>query len=228
MACDGDEAPDTAGLEGDVTPSATAEDAMTPEVMPTTVTETPGLSSETGGMDGFRSFAQQVEQAVVNGDAQFFIDRARISEITCPEEPQEVMDRRCLGEPEGTVIVGVFAGPAEPALLTLGSLREDLGGYLDSLADPTLYAIGDESSWASEPDTLANYHGFENAFYAVVTSSDDPPNTTRVLTFEFRSEDGRWLLALVRTTGSPVEAEDWLSGNYTEWYDHWERWEGAP
>jgi hypothetical protein len=227
IGCNGDEdgAPETPSTTGQETATATAEPGLTPEPTPS-----PTAPPETGGMDGFRTFAQQIEQAIASGDTQFFIDRARLSEITCPEEPAEVIDPRCLGEPGGTVIEGVFAGAwrSEAHLLALDSLRDDLANGLASLSSPVLYAIGDQSSWASEPNTLANLHGFENAFFAVVTSSDDSSNATLVLTFEFPSDEARWLLAVVTSALTSTGAEEWLSGDCTECYDHWERWESTP
>ena len=225
IACDGGASEPPFLVE--ISPLATATATPTPEPTatstPTAVPETPTPPPESGGLDGFRAFAHQIEQAIANRNAQFFIDRARISEYTCPGEPG-LVDPRCSGRPIGTVIEGVYSGPwrSEAHLMALDSLREDLAGYLDSLSVPTLHAIGDRSGHVSD------FFGLENAFYAVVASSDDLPNTTRVLTFEFSAEEGGWRMAMVVHPTAAVLAEDWLSGECGECYDYWERWEGTP
>lgn len=211
-ACDGDgdEAGETPAPVGGATPTVVVEAEPTREPTPV---------PETGGMDGFRAFAQQIDQAIADKDAQFFINSAKISTTTCPNE----FEPRCDDQPVGTVIEGVWMGlwRSEGSLPALDSLSEDLAGYLGSLSDPTLYAIGDNSGHVSA------FFGLENAFFAVVVSSDDPVNTTRVVTFEFSPEERGWQIAMVTKVGTSL-TEEWISGDCTECYDHWERWGGAP
>ncbi len=222
---DGDEARNTPSPVGRASLTVTAEAVSTPEVASTTVTEptvvpeTPALPSESGGMDGFRAFALQIEQAIADRDDQFFINSAKISTTTCPNE----FEPRCDDQPVGTVVEGVWMGiwRSEGSLPALDSLSEDLAGYLGSLSDPTLYAIGDNSGHVSA------FFGLENAFFAVVVSSDDPVSTTRVVTFEFSPEERGWQTAMVTKVGTSL-TEEWISGDCTECYDHWERWGGAP
>lgn len=209
-ACDGDEAAETPTPVGRATPTVTVEAEPTREPTPV---------PETGGMDGFRAFAQQIELAIADRDDQFFIDGAKISTTTCPNE----FEPRCDDQPVGTVIEGVWMGlwRSEGSLPALDSLSEDLAGYLGSLSNPMLYAIGDNSGHVSA------FFGLENAFFAVVVSSDDPVNTTRVVTFEFSPEERGWQTAMVTKVGTSL-TEEWISGDCTECYDHWERWDGAP
>jgi hypothetical protein len=56
-------------------PSASPSPAAT--ATPTSVPDTPTPPPESGGLGGFRAFASQVEQAIADGDASFFSDRAK-------------------------------------------------------------------------------------------------------------------------------------------------------
>jgi hypothetical protein len=89
--------------------------------------------------------------------------------------------------------------------------------YLASLTDPTLHAIA----------ALDHYAGGligGPAAFALVASADDLENTTRA--FQFVREDGSWQMPIVTQVSNL--ADEWLSGQCSECYDRWERWEGTP
>ncbi len=69
---------------------STVTPLASPEATPT---------GESGGMEAFRAFAPQIEQAILAKDSQFFIERAVLQSETCPDEPQEFGP--CAGQPAG-------------------------------------------------------------------------------------------------------------------------------
>lgn len=250
-ACDrgGDEAPKTPSPVGGASPTVTAEAVSMPKVTPTTVTEptvvpeTPAPPSESNGMDGFRTFAQQVEQAIANRDAQFFIDRARLTEFTCPGEPG-MAPAACDGQPAGTVIQGIQVGywRSEGQMVRLEEYPQWLDSYFgggrrdlnDAYGNGSvaLYALA-QGPEGLEFSAVTTYIADDNP--DVTGYYEDPTRESRM--FEFRFEDGRWQLVheLVEL-GRPEwawgeqgpRAPEWLAGDCTVCYDYWERWEGAP
>lgn len=177
---------------------------------------------ESAGMEGFRAYVPRIERAVADRDPRFFVERARLVEVVCPGPAFEHIEPRCAGQPEGTVVTGVWRSwwRGEGLLVSLDGLREDLGGFLGSLREPTVHAIGDQSG------RISDFFGLTNGFFAVVTSSDSATGGVMVLTFEFSSERGRWQTAIVTEVESFLTAE-WLSGECADCYAHWERWQGA-
>jgi len=190
----------------ETSPTPTVETTLTPEPTPTV---------SPADLESFRAFAPQVETALEARDVDFFLEIAMTSTITCPDE----FEPRCEGQPPGTIVEGIWLGrwQIEASLLTRDSFRERLAAYLESLANPTVYAIGQLSGDVGGTVETP-------AFFAVVGSPDDLPNTTAV--FEFEMMEGAWRMPLVSEIS--VLTEEWLSGKCTECYDHWERWEGTP
>lgn len=227
LACDeGEEEVATA------TPSPAAAATATPQATPTPE-ETP--AEETGGFEGFQTFAQQIEAAVEGRDAQFFVERARLEELTCTGEEFPLP---CAGQPAGTTLTGISSRAWASDASTLLSQEE----YTLWLEDYFSTALGDLSdSYGSGSLTLyALAHGeAEGAevFRAVTTSIVDryPTGTpiggtereAHVFVFEF--ENGRWQFTGEIVALTSVTSPDWLSGDCAECYDRWERWEGpAP
>jgi hypothetical protein len=200
--------------------SGATEPPFLPETSPTPTEEATSAPEATpaatpADLESFRAFAPQIEAAVEARDADFFMDIANISSVTCPEG----LEPRCESQPPGTIVEGIHLGRwlAEGSLLSVDDFREGLRHYLASLVDPTLYAIAGPGR---------NISGMINApaFFAVVASTDDLANTTRV--FAFVAENGEWRMPVVINTSNL--AADWLSGECSICYDHWERWEGTP
>jgi hypothetical protein len=223
-ACDGGvteppflpETSPTPTLEATVTPTATPTATVTPTAAPTatpTPPETPTPPPESGGLDGFRAFAEQIETAVTARDVDFFLEVASIASATCPN----VFVQQCEGQPEGSEVQGINVGfwRSEGTILDPDQFRQQLASYLNSLHQPALHAIAQRETPIGTPQGPA--------FLAVVVSADDPQNTARV--FEFIFTDEGWQMSLdLNVSGL---AGEWLSGNCDECYDHWEQWEGT-
>ena len=185
-------------------PTPVEQTAATPEPTPTAVP---------ADMESFRTFAEKVETAIEERDAEFFVASAKMSVVVCPNE----FEPRCEGQPPETAIEGIWLGRwrSEGSLQTPDEMMGALAAYLNSLAEPSLHAIG-----LREGAGLVG----ERSFFAVVASSDEPGDSTYV--FEFVPSDSAWRFASVME--APVLADEWLSGECAECYDHWERWEGTP
>lgn len=179
-----------------------------------TPTVTVGVPDDTvappADFESFRRLAPEIETAIRGRNADFFLGVAQTSSVTCPHE----FEPRCEGQPEGTVVEGVSLGfwRSEGSLLTREEMRDDLAQYFRSLNEPALHAL----AWGPEADAAGP------TAYAVAVSTDDPENTTRVLGFV--PQDGAWRMLQVIVV--PVLADEWLSGDCTDCYDHWERWDG--
>jgi hypothetical protein len=196
------------------TVEATVTPTPTPTATPTPRPETPTPPPESGGLDGFLTFAEQIEAAVTAREADFFLDVTSTATVTCPNE----FVQQCEGRPAGSEIHGINVGwwRSEGTILEPDQFRQEVASYLDSLAEPTLHAIG------QRVNPLGAAQG--PAFFAVVVSADDPQNTTRV--FEFIFTDEGWRMSLDLRVSAL--AEEWLNGDCTECYDYWERWEVTP
>lgn len=102
------------GEEGAVRkPAASPSTAPTPKASTSSTlshrdTPPPSLHTETGGFDGFRAFAAQIEAALAAKEPQFFIDRAKIIEMSCTGDEQL---GPCSEKSAGTVLRGI-AGAA--------------------------------------------------------------------------------------------------------------------
>ena len=211
-ACDGATEPP---LLVEESPTATA--MATAEAQPT-----PTVAS--ADLEGFRAFAPQVESALQAGDVDFFMDIAEVSTAVCLVQgplPAPI----CEQLPTGTSIEGVWTGlwRSEGILATVDEFRASLEEYLASLGEPTLYAIA----------ALDRYVGGiigGPAVFAVVTSAEDLPAFARV--FEFVKVSDEWrlhsMISIPRTgSGGTAFADEWISGDCSECYDRWERWEGT-
>lgn len=200
-------------------PSPTAAPATSPAPTPSPVA-TP-VSSD---FERFLRFAPQVATAVEEGDAMFFAERAVETCITC--EGNEQLGP-CFAQPAGQVITGVPGTVLNSDAFAL-TPRDEFKEFLSSqfqLASPEaedefgsgirqLYAI------AQPPE------GSE--IYAVVTyiRADTPAGTARtarLLRFDWSDEE--WMLNGEIVASVPFTAELWLSGECSECYDAWVRWE---
>jgi hypothetical protein len=220
-ACAEDEEARTASPTAAVSPMTTPTAAATP-------------TGDTGGFDGFRAFAQLIEAALRGSDTQFFVQRARVSELTCSGDEEGPLP--CAGEPAGTIRTGIpsrawgsdawaLLPPAEYAPWLqryFAAARADLTDSYGS-GSLTLYAVAHSQEQGRE------------IFQAIPTSMIDinPSGTPIGQTqreahvFSFVFQNSRW-----RFTGEIVAvmsgtSPDWLSGQCRQCYDRWERWGGA-
>jgi len=203
---------------------------------PAPATPTPAgtaTTGETGSFEGFRAFASQIEQALLNEDAQFLLDRALLEELTCAgDEPVGP----CSGRPAGTVSGipgGVWLGDAG-GVFTPEEYEQALQRYFDgALTDQTDdYGTGALSLFALARGEVDG----EEIFYAITTSIVDTyPSTGAPIgmplreshAFRFRFESGRWRFTGETVGVSEPAAADWLSGQCPDCYAEWEPWQGT-
>jgi len=62
----------------------------------------PTVPPESAGIDGFRAFAAQVDEAVANGDVEFFSGRAIVNDYTCTGG--EEFTQACWDQQPGTMV----------------------------------------------------------------------------------------------------------------------------
>ena len=251
VACGGDEGEEAALLTPTAAPgvlatvraaTATVANRPSPTAMPTetaapplAATASPVPAGETGGMEGFRAFAVQIDAAVKGKNVQFFSGRARFEQVTCPPDPPPELVA-CVDEPPGTVVqvLPQVSYPFEGAGVSREQFESELeqwfAGAKPDLSDqygssaPALYALASSSA--------AGMVG-ERA-HAIVTGIVDwlpdmpPPAERAVLFFTWQFLDDRWQLISYGSADRPEYIPDWLSGQCAKCYDHWERWEGNP
>ena len=209
-------------------PSPTATSAPAPT--PTAAPETPTPEGECDGMDCFRAFAPLIDAALADGDGAFFAGRGLEEELTCQGDEQL---GPCVDQPAGTVLTGIPGGVAQSdaifyyppdqfAFFISQWFRSDIPAAEDEYGSGalTLYALA--------------YHpaaeGSEEAYQAIVTGmfSSGPDALRQALVLSFRFVDGSWRLTGQLQASIPQTADPYLSGDCTDCYDQWERWEGAP
>ncbi len=217
------------------TPTASPEVESSPTATPT---PTPSPVPEPPEFASFRQFAQEIDRALHERDAQFFVDRAIISKVRCTGRETLGM---CDGQPAGTTFEGVWSSGANSGYAKILSpddyqehlLRElaaamplradELGG-----GDLVFYALASSSVDGRPPSMVP---AGQRGFYAITSAilARDPGHAREVRAFVFTWDDGDWGFRgelLVR--GGSVEVyRAWLSGGITWYYDYWEPWTGA-
>jgi len=205
------------GEEPAATPSpspAVARPSPTPAAEPTsevTAAPTPMEAAETGGFEGFRAFARQIEAAVDASDVEFFLSRRLISTTTCPDE----FEAKCQGQPDGSTVDGFWIGKwgSHVFLRTDEHLRTELSQYFATALPAALLAVAEQNR---DPGNVIGPTSM-----AIVGPSGDSPQPVRV--FQFVWLDGSWRLKAL--TAAPPE--EWLTGDCAECYDEFEVWETA-
>lgn len=201
------------------TPTATVSDETTPP------------AGETGGIEGFRAFARQIERAISESNAQFFIERAVLKEEACTGEEQL---GPCAGRTPGTVrgIPGRVWQSDASALFSPEEYAQALGRYFDAaLSDQsdeygtgalTLYALGQS---ATEGDEV--FQAITTAIVDIYPSTGAPIGRTEreAHAFNFKFEAGRWQFTGEVAAVVSLSSADWLSGECGECYTRWERWQ---
>jgi len=222
--------------------TATVPNTPSPTAMPTetaapplTATASPVPAGETGGMEGFRAFAVQIDAAVKEKNVQFFSGRARFEEVTCPPEPPGELVA-CADEPPGTVVqvLSDISYPFEGAGVSReqfeSSLEQWFAGAKPDLSDQ--YGSGALALYALASSSAPRMVG--EGDHAIVTGIVDwlpdmpPPAERAVLFFTWQFLDDRWQLISSGSAHPPEYIPDWLSGQCAKCYDHWERWGDNP
>jgi hypothetical protein len=233
IACDGGATEPPFLLE--TSPTPTAEITVTPEPTPTAIPtptaapETPTPTPECDGMDCFRAFAVLIEAALAGNDASFFADRSVEDEITCTGDEQI---GPCMDQPAGTVVRGIPCGIAqsEGTFLSPDDYAATLADWFAD-ARPDLsdeYGSGGLALYAlaHSPADAMGQEAHQGIVTGIFTSGPDAFRQARILSFQFL--DGSWRLTFELFAAAPLTPEPYLSGECSECYDHWERWEGAP
>jgi hypothetical protein len=189
-------------------PSSTLATVTPAHSRSTTPTSTPAAAYVTPSADfaDFRTFAAQIEDAVVSRDAEFFFQDPVISSEDCGPPV-------C---PQPTTSTGILYGgwDSEAPVYPIDSVRGSLSAYLRNGAE--LFAIAETSS-----DRGAVMDG--PAMFAIIRAPSLLAGTVAVL--QFVGDEGRWRLRMSLEAGTPEGADnDWLSGTCSRCYDYWERW----
>lgn len=209
---------------GDQSPAPVS--TPSPEAESLTPATTPTVAAETGDMDGFRAYAQQIAEAVAAVDTAFFADRGLEEELICTGD--EVIGS-CYGQPADTVLRGIPGAVAESdafMIFPVAEYPEVLRDWFTSASpdgSPTLYAIshrpGDEDS--------------DEAYQAIVTGIIvvGPAGATVLRQqgriFDFQFVDGQWRLTGELYASLPETIRPWRYDGCDECYDQWERWTGV-
>ena len=215
----------------EASPTVTAEATPTVAATPTTLPTRPASSPtpETRDIDGFRTFAAQIAQAVVAGDGQIFVDRARQSVETCAGTEEL---GPCAGKPAGTELEGLWRGlwhTDAAELIAPDEIATDFESFVaDALTGESDGFGGGSAVLYALASSALGIFGEGEAFYAVATAIQlgDAGAERRIEVYQLTFDGERWRLYGVIKAG--VLYEEWLSSDCAECYDKWERWEGAP
>lgn len=187
----------------------------------------------------FRQFAQEIDRALREHDAQFFVDRAVVSERECTGREQLGM---CAGEPAGTIFRGVWSvgGNGGPiTIVPVDDYEEYLSHYFDSATplqtdelgggNVVLYGVG-SSAVDGHPRLVvpSQQRGFSAITSAILARDHDHKREVRV--FVFTRDDGDWryrgeVRKRVGSEDRDIEVyRAWLFGSVPGMYDYWEPW----
>jgi len=234
-ACDGAVTEPPFLLQSSPTPTeeATATAAPTPTaVLASTVApDTPTTASGAVDIDDFRTFATSIDGALTASDGAFFADRGVQMEMTCTGVEQL---GPCVEQPAGTVLRGIpgvawhsDASGISPPDKYVAMLQEWLATARPDLSDNygdgavRLFALAHSSGGDADGEFLA---------IATVIRYTGPATEIQRQARIFRFVRGKesWALRGEILAAVSFTADDWLSGECSECYDYWERWEGTP
>lgn len=203
-----------------MTPTATSSPTAT-------ATASPTPAGETGGMEGFRAFAAQIQAAIAAADGTLFADRAFITEIECTGADEL---GPCAGRPAGTTVSGVFSGIWRTDAVDLVSpdtIAEGFAGFINGadVGQADEFGIGLAVLYALARSQVQDQEAFLAIVAAILRDENDQP-IRRVQVYQFLFRDGRWQLFGQIAAGGLYG--EWLSGDCADCYTGWERWEGGP
>ena len=220
--------------------AATATETSAPTGIPTpqpTSTASAAPSGPFGSpppeVASFREFARQIEDAVAAGDSAFFVDRAKYVHLTCEGEEQL---GPCSDWPGGTVITGI-PGSAWHSDASAIFSAEEYTAYFTRYWSAGRSDLSDEyGSGSLRLYALASRQAQDSRLFSAITTSivDNYPtgyligrSEREAHVFNFELVESRWTFVSEIAATVSLAAGDWLSGNCSECYDYWERWEGA-
>ena len=213
----------------ETSPSPAATATSTAEPTATSVPDTPTPPPESGDLGGFRAFAALIDAALAEGDASFFSDRGEEMEVTCQGDEQLGF---CMGQPPGTIFRGIPGTAWQSDAFALFPTDDYESLLEDWFAEAMLDQSDEFGDGAVKLFALAQLGGGDGEFLAITTAilntgpATEVQRQARMLRFAF--EEGAWKLRGEILGAVSFTAEPWLSGNCTDCYDQWERWEGAP
>ena len=196
---------------------------------PATPGPTATAASAPGSMEDFRAFAALIDAALAEGDASFFSDRGEEMEVTCQGDEQLGF---CMGQPPGTIFRGIPGTAWQSDAFALFPTDDYESLLEDWFAEALLDQSDEFGDGAVKLFALAQLGGGDGEFLAITTAilntgpATEVQRQARMLRFAF--EEGAWKLRGEILGAVSFTAEPWLSGNCTDCYDQWERWEGAP
>jgi len=212
------------------TATASPDASSTPEAATATPVPTAGPTpAESGGEDGFRAFAVQIEAALDAADGSFFAGRGLEEDLVCAGDEEL---GPCAGQAAGTAFRGIPRGIFQSDAFFLTSpaeyeadLQEWFAGDHPELDDD--YGNGAVALWALayKAAERRGEEAHQAIITAIATSGGDSVRQARTLSFRF--VDGRWRLTGEIAANLPQTADAYLSGECDYCYDRWERWEGA-
>jgi len=229
VACNGGDAEPERPLSPSRLPAtARPSRAPRPTPAPSPITS-PTVPPESAGIDGFRAIAAQVDEAVANGDVEFFSGRAIVNDYTCTG--QEEFTQACWDQQPGTMVQTFDVGfiESEGLGMTIAYYSDRFTEWFSTshpeLSDeygggaPVLHSLARVLPDQADSET----------YLAISTGIVDPTGGgpgRQVRISRWRFTDGRWRLADELIGGFPLAVADWLSGDCVGCYVQWERWEG--
>ena len=174
-------------------------------------------------MTGFRALAGKIAIAVHNIDGSLVEDRAMISEQTC-SGGEELGP--CVGQPEGTVLEGVWKGLWRSDFAELAQ-PEEIGSGFESLVASA--EAGKSDGFGAGTTVLyalassrRGIFGGGDAYYAILTGilPGAGGSERRIAVYQFTFDGERWRLYGVIEAGALYE--EWLSAGCGDCYEHWE------
>ncbi len=236
-ACDGGEEPQpTPRPSPSVSrPSPTPEDTATPTP---TVEATAIVQAEADGLEGFRAFAAQIEEAVASGDVEFFPGRAVTRPYTCTGQEEFVL--ACVGQTPGAIVETFRVGylGSEGVFTTLADYSARLDDFFGTARPDVSDEFGDGTPFLHSVAVSLPPHylgesppedGAPEIYQAILTGIVDPTGQegphrqARISNWLFI--DGSWRLTSDAVAASSRWTADYLSGDCDDCYDRWERWE---
>lgn len=198
----------------------------------------PPASPMPGSLDDFRAFAQQIEEALAQQDADFFLDRLLLAEDICSGREQI---GPCVGHEPGR-LAGVPTSTWRFLNITFISEEEypqQLRSYLGAARADLSDKVGDGAL-----RLYAVTRDREDVFGAITISIVDvdpdgqpkPEPAREAHLFKFAFMEGEWRLVGQTVALALLTAADFLEGGACAapdvadycLYHFWERWEGAP